>query len=46
MMATDFVDWRLVVPIKGGAAAKSRLHPPPGVSRASLARWYRPSASR
>jgi len=37
MMATDFVDWRLVVPIKGGAAAKSRLHPPPGVSRASLA---------
>lgn len=38
MMATDFVDWRLVVPIKGGAGAKSRLHPPPGVSRASLAR--------
>ena len=37
MMATDFVDWRLVVPIKGGAGAKSRLHPPPGVSRASLA---------
>ena len=31
------VDWHLVVPVKGGAAAKSRLHPPAGVSRAELA---------
>lgn len=30
-------DWHLVVPVKGGSAAKSRLHPPPGVSRAELA---------
>src|SRR5690242_1943104 len=29
--------WRLVVPVKGGAAAKSRLHPPGGVDRAVLA---------
>lgn len=29
--------WRLVVPVKGGAAAKSRLHPPAGVDRALLA---------
>ncbi|WP_226344555.1 2-phospho-L-lactate guanylyltransferase [Agilicoccus flavus] len=29
---------RLVVPVKGGAAAKSRLVPPSGVDRASLAR--------
>jgi 2-phospho-L-lactate guanylyltransferase len=29
--------WRLVVPVKGGAGAKSRLHPPAGVSRAALA---------
>lgn len=31
------VSWRLVVPVKGGAGAKSRLHPPPGVRRAALA---------
>lgn len=29
--------WRLVVPVKGGAGAKSRLHPPPGVDREDLA---------
>lgn len=31
------VSWRLVVPVKGGARAKSRLHPPTGVRRAALA---------
>jgi 2-phospho-L-lactate guanylyltransferase len=31
------VTWRLVVPVKGGAGAKSRLHPPAGVSRSDLA---------
>lgn len=30
-------DWHLVVPVKGGSAAKSRLHPPAGVPRAALA---------
>ncbi len=30
-------DWHLVVPVKGGAAAKSRLHPPTGVAREDLA---------
>jgi 2-phospho-L-lactate guanylyltransferase len=29
--------WRLVVPVKGGAGAKSRLHPPAGVPRSALA---------
>jgi 2-phospho-L-lactate guanylyltransferase len=29
--------WRLVLPVKGGAAAKSRLVPPGGVSRRALA---------
>ncbi|QGN57863.1 2-phospho-L-lactate guanylyltransferase [Nostocoides sp. HKS02] len=29
--------WRLVVPVKGGPTAKSRLHPPPGVAREALA---------
>ncbi len=29
--------WRLVVPVKGGVAAKSRLHPPAGVAREDLA---------
>ncbi|HEV7195507.1 MAG TPA: 2-phospho-L-lactate guanylyltransferase [Pedococcus sp.] len=29
--------WRVVVPVKGGAGAKSRLHPPPGVAREALA---------
>lgn len=30
-------DWHLVVPIKGGAGAKSRLRPPDGVARGALA---------
>ena len=34
---TPPVDWHLVVPVKGGATAKSRLHPPPGVGREDLA---------
>ena len=38
MTTAQPVDWRLVVPVKGGAAAKSRLHPPPGISRVDLAR--------
>jgi len=29
--------WHLVVPVKGGAGAKSRLHPPLGVTRRDLA---------
>jgi 2-phospho-L-lactate guanylyltransferase len=34
---TTPVDWHLVVPVKGGASAKSRLHPPAGVRREDLA---------
>ena len=34
---TSFPDWHLVVPVKGGATAKSRLHPPAGVDREALA---------
>lgn len=34
---TTPLDWHLVVPVKGGAGAKSRLHPPPGVEREDLA---------
>ena len=34
---TTFPDWHLVVPVKGGASAKSRLHPPAGVDREELA---------
>lgn len=33
----DPLAWRLVVPVKGGPGAKSRLHPPLGVQRAALA---------
>lgn len=29
--------WRLVIPVKGGTGAKTRLRPPHGVSRAALA---------
>lgn len=29
--------WRVVVPVKGGPGAKSRLHPPAGVAREELA---------
>ena len=31
------LSWRVVVPVKGGRGAKSRLHPPPGVAREELA---------
>src|SRR5687768_13249205 len=31
------VDWHLVVPVKAGASAKSRIHPPPGFAREDLA---------
>jgi len=34
---TNSVDWHLVVPVKGGSTAKSRLHPPDGVAREDLA---------
>ena len=34
---TAFPSWQLVVPVKGGPAAKSRLHPPGGVDRVELA---------
>src|SRR4051794_30173024 len=34
---TPSPDWHLVVPVKGGATAKSRLHPPVGVGREELA---------
>ena len=34
---TSPIAWRLVVPVKGGATAKSRLHPPAGVGREELA---------
>lgn len=34
---TSPVDWHLVVPVKGGTSAKSRLHPPRGVGREELA---------
>jgi 2-phospho-L-lactate/phosphoenolpyruvate guanylyltransferase len=34
---TPSPDWHLVVPVKGGATAKSRLHPPAGVGREELA---------
>ncbi len=34
---TSNPDWHLVVPVKGGATAKSRLHPPRGVGREELA---------
>jgi 2-phospho-L-lactate guanylyltransferase len=34
---TAGLPWHLVVPVKGGTAAKSRLHPPAGVGREDLA---------
>lgn len=34
---TTPTDWHLVVPVKGGATAKSRLHPPSRVDREELA---------
>src|SRR5665647_3391866 len=32
--------WRMVVPVKDQLAAKTRLHPPPGVARADLAHAF------
>ncbi len=37
MTSSLTVSWHLVVPVKGGAGAKSRLHPPRGVTRRDLA---------
>ena len=36
----DIDRWRLIVPVKGQLAAKSRLHPPDGVARADLAHAF------
>lgn len=36
----DIDRWRLIVPVKGQLAAKSRLHPPKGVARADLAHAF------
>lgn len=36
-MSSSSVAWRVVVPVKGGVSAKSRLHPPVGVPRRALA---------
>jgi 2-phospho-L-lactate/phosphoenolpyruvate guanylyltransferase len=35
--APQRLPWRVVVPVKGGPGAKSRLHPPAGVAREELA---------
>jgi len=37
MRTEQIAPWRLVVPVKGRLSAKSRLHPPPGVTRSDLA---------
>jgi 2-phospho-L-lactate guanylyltransferase len=37
MPLTAAPDWRLVIPVKGTAAAKSRLRPPSGTTRVALA---------
>ena len=37
MTSAPNLRWRLVVPVKGGVLAKSRLHPPAGVAREDLA---------
>ncbi|MHB1473300.1 MAG: 2-phospho-L-lactate guanylyltransferase [Dermatophilaceae bacterium] len=37
MSSLDIDHWRLIVPVKGQPAAKTRLHPPAGVARADLA---------
>ena len=40
-MCSPVIDpWRLIVPVKGQLAAKSRLHPPEGVARADLAHAF------
>jgi 2-phospho-L-lactate/phosphoenolpyruvate guanylyltransferase len=40
MSAPDISSWRIVVPVKDSASAKSRLHPPPGIRRADLAHAF------
>jgi 2-phospho-L-lactate/phosphoenolpyruvate guanylyltransferase len=40
MRPPDIDRWRLIVPVKGPPAAKSRLHPPDGVARADLAHAF------
>jgi len=40
MRPPDIDRWRLIVPVKGQPAAKSRLHPPDGVARADLAHAF------
>jgi 2-phospho-L-lactate guanylyltransferase len=40
MSAPEISSWRIVVPVKGSASAKSRLHPPPGIRRADLAHAF------
>jgi len=40
MRSLDIDHWRLIVPVKGQLAAKTRLHPPAGVARADLAHAF------
>lgn len=40
MCSLDLDRWRLIVPVKGGLSAKSRLHPPAWVQRADLAHAF------
>ena len=40
MRTPDLDRWRVIVPVKGQLAAKSRLHPPAGVARADLAHAF------
>ena len=40
MRSLDIDRWRLIVPVKGQLAAKTRLHPPAGVARADLAHAF------
>ena len=40
MRSPEIDRWRLIVPVKGQLAAKSRLHPPAGVARADLAHAF------
>src|SRR5664280_1840360 len=40
MRPTDIDRWRVIVPVKGPLTAKSRLHPPTGVTRPDLAHAF------
>jgi len=40
MHSPDIDRWRVIVPVKGRLAAKTRLHPPDGVARADLAHAF------